>query len=139
MINAALFAETRVRRGLSQRKLAYLAGVNYQVIRRIEAGGDDGNLTLRHLARICEALELDPAQLLTALPTPTMSEIGVDELSIAQARLLRRIQRGDDVRRSLSATERELTLPSLVRRGLVASTHGGPFELSSEAALDLTP
>jgi hypothetical protein len=113
--------------------------VNYQVIRRIEAGGDDGNLTLRHLSRICEALELDPGQLLTALPSPTMSEVSVDELSITQARLLRRIQRGDDVRRSLSANERELTLPSLVRRGLVSSAHGGPFELSSEAALDLTP
>lgn len=139
MINAALLAETRVRRGLSQRKLAYLAGVNYQVIRRIEAGGDDGNLTLRHLARICEAMELAPAELLTALPAPTPSEVSMDELSIAQARLLRRIQRGDDVRRSLSSTERGLTLPSLVHRRLVSSTNGGPFELSSEAVLDMTP
>lgn len=139
MINAALFAETRVRRGLSQRKLAYLAGLNYQVIRRIEAGGDDGNLTLRHLARVCEALQLPPAELLTAVSASTPSEVSGHELSIAQARLLRRIQRGEDVRRSLSATERELTLPSLARRGLVSSNSGSPFRLSGDAAFDLTP
>lgn len=40
-------------------------------------------------------------------------------LDVNQARLLRRIHRGEDVRRKLTRAERELVLPALLRRGLV--------------------
>jgi transcriptional regulator with XRE-family HTH domain len=41
-------------------------------------------------------------------------------LDVNQARLLRRIHRGEDVRRKLTQVERQVTLPSLLRLGLLA-------------------
>ncbi|MCD4532509.1 helix-turn-helix transcriptional regulator [Nocardioides sp. cx-169] len=40
-------------------------------------------------------------------------------MTLNEARLLRRIHRGEDIRRSLSKADRELTLPRLIRTGLV--------------------
>lgn len=140
MINAGLMARLRTERGLSQRRLAFFAGVNFQVIRRIEAGGDDGNLTLRHYARLCEALGIHPRELL--LDESAQVEVLApesSELTIAQARLLRRIHRGEDVRRALSRTERELVLPTLVRRGLVRTEGGRPIKLTKQTLEDLSP
>lgn len=142
MIDASRLAQLRVSRGLSQRKVAHLTGVNYQVIRRIEAGGDDGNLTLRHLGRLAESLGVAPADLLagqSASPAHGDSDPAVSELTIAQARLLRRIHRGEDVRRILTNEERDLVLPSLVHRGLVSVSGGGPYRLTDSATADLTP
>jgi transcriptional regulator with XRE-family HTH domain len=140
VINAGLMAHLRTERGLSQRRLAFFAGVNFQVIRRIESGGDDGNLTLRHYARLCEALGVHPRDLLLeeALVSTTR-EVVDSELTISQARLLRRIHRGEDVRRTLSRTERELVLPSLVRRGLVRVEGGRPIKLTKQTLADLSP
>lgn len=140
MINSDTLTQLRVNRGLSQRKLAHLAGVNFQVIRRIEAGGDDGNLTLRHLARICESLRVSPADLLQTDTVPAPPQPHAEgELSTAQARLLRNIQRGRDVRRTLSVDERAMTLPSLVRLALVTSHRGGRLRLTDVADQDLVP
>ncbi|MFC6238019.1 helix-turn-helix domain-containing protein [Longivirga aurantiaca] len=140
MINAELVARLRTERGLSQRRLAYFTGVNFQVIRRIEAGGDDGNLTLRHLAHMCEALGVHPRDLLAEVTIAgTADEPEASELTTAQARLLRRIQLGEDVRRSLSGPDRELVLPALVRRGLVTVAGGRPIRLTKAANADLTP
>lgn len=140
MINAELVARLRTERGLSQRRLAYFTGVNFQVIRRIEAGGDDGNLTLRHLARMGHALGTPPRDLLgEATSAPTTPEQAPSELTTAQARLLRRIQRGEDVRRTLTANERELVLPSLVRRGTVNVGRRGIITLSPATRGDLAP
>jgi transcriptional regulator with XRE-family HTH domain len=54
-------------------------------------------------------------------------------LDVNQARLLRRIHRGEDVRRSLTRAERTLTLPSLLRLGLVVHTDSG-LQLSPAAS-----
>jgi transcriptional regulator with XRE-family HTH domain len=47
-------------------------------------------------------------------------------LTLAEARLLRRIHRGEDVRRKLSRPDREIILPALQRRGLVVDLGNGP-------------
>jgi len=47
-------------------------------------------------------------------------------LTLAEARLLRRIHRGEDVRRKLTKPDREFILPALQRRGLVADHGDGP-------------
>jgi transcriptional regulator with XRE-family HTH domain len=140
MIDPAALAHARTSRGLSQRKLSALVGLNYQVIRRIEAGGDDGNLTLRDLQRLCDALSIGPAELLeTAVPgqgmalPPASSEA---ELDLGSARLLRRIQLDTDVRRSLSQTERHTLLPALARQRQIR-LDGGRVSLSAAAARNL--
>jgi transcriptional regulator with XRE-family HTH domain len=48
-------------------------------------------------------------------------------LTLAEARLLRRVHRGEDVRRVLSKPDREFILPALQRRGLVVDHGNGPF------------
>jgi transcriptional regulator with XRE-family HTH domain len=55
------------------------------------------------------------------------------QLTLHQARLLRRIHRGEDVRRKLSKVDRELTLPSLIRGGLVELDGTAP-RLSAQVA-----
>jgi transcriptional regulator with XRE-family HTH domain len=47
-------------------------------------------------------------------------------LTLAEARLLRRIHRGEDVRRKLTKPDREFILPALLRRGLVVDHGDGP-------------
>jgi transcriptional regulator with XRE-family HTH domain len=141
MIRGDCLAHARTTRGLSQRKLAHLVGLNYQVIRRIEAGGTAGNLTLGDLGRICRVLEITPSSLLddpaSGVRSTTTVHDGIAELDLAQARLLRRIQRREDVRRSLGRDERELVLPHLVRIGLVSVSRGGPHSISATARQDL--
>lgn len=142
MIDAGRLALLRVSRGLSQRKLAHLVGVNFQVIRRIEAGGDDGNLTLRHLSRLCDTLAVQPIELLsasTATESPADQDHDAGELTVAQARLLRSIDRGEDVRRVLTVQDRELLIPSLVHRGSIKLARAGRIVLSDAAKADLEP
>lgn len=57
-------------------------------------------------------------------------------LSTAEARLLRRIHRGDDVRRSLTQEQRRTILPALLRLGLVEVTDAG-LRLAGPAATAL--
>jgi transcriptional regulator with XRE-family HTH domain len=141
VINPAALAAARTNRGLSQRKVAVLVGINYQQIRRIEAGGDDGNLTIRDFERLCAALQVPPSELLVAPDHQggdlSAGQEGSGDLDAPAARLLRRIQRGEDVRRSLSQTERELLLPALRRRHLVRIPGAAPPALTSTADLDL--
>lgn len=140
MINAIALAETRTLRGLSQRKLATMAGLNYQVIRRLEAGGDDGRLTIREFERICVALEAAPANLLSPSVDPTTYAPSVpaqQELDLGQARLLRRIQTTPEVSRSLSGLDRQTVLPTLLKAGLVRKPSGAGLRLSSTAADNL--
>ena len=49
--------------GMSQAELAELLGTRQPAIAKIEAGG--ANLTLRRVARIAHALDIDPAALVT--------------------------------------------------------------------------
>jgi transcriptional regulator with XRE-family HTH domain len=65
------------------------------------------------LARHADEVWLVP---LTPTRQPTAPE---RPLSISEARLLRRIHRGEDVRRSLSDPDRQFILPALLRRRLV--------------------
>lgn len=128
MINAISLAHLRSERGLSQRKLAGLVGLNYQVIRRLELGGDDGNVTLRDLAKICEVLAIEPAQLLTsASPAPSTALSPLEapmELDLGQARLLRKIQTTAEAARYLGPSDRQAVLPTLLKSGLVQAAHG---------------
>ncbi len=139
MINAAALAHTRTARGLSQRRLARLTGLNYQIIRRLELGGDDGNLTLRELAQICTTLQVEPAALLSQ-PVPNAPPTGIAstslELDLSQARLLRRVQASAHATRSLTSLERQTVLPSLLKCGLVR-TANGLMQLSTSAQTDL--
>lgn len=141
MINAIALSQTRTARGLSVRKLGRLSGLSYQLIRRIEAGGDDGNLTLREFERLCTVLDADPADLLNTRMARTSEPVpirGPEELDLGQAALLRRLQRGQDIRRHLSTNDRETVLPGLVRQGLVRSGSGGLLHLSVDTARDLS-
>ncbi len=55
----------RTRKGLSQRRLADLAGVRIRLIRRIEAGEQQASdISARNLIRLADALEVDPRILL---------------------------------------------------------------------------
>jgi len=146
MINHITLSQRRTSLGLSQRKFALMVGLNYQAIRRLEAGGDDGNLRLRDLDKICTVLGIRPTELLrnTLVAATRDTRRGADaaapqcaELDLSQARLLRRIQAGIDTRRVLSQAERELVLPSLIRLRLVVVSTGGTLMLSSTATEDL--
>lgn len=55
-------------------------------------------------------------------------------LTLAEARLLRRIHRGEDVRRKLTRPDREFILPALQRRGLVVDHGNGPVSAPHVAA-----
>ncbi|SFK51160.1 hypothetical protein [Geodermatophilus ruber] len=55
-------------------------------------------------------------------------------LTLAEARLLRRIHRGEDVRRVLSGPDRQFVLPALLRRGLVVDHGAGPVVTPHVAA-----
>jgi transcriptional regulator with XRE-family HTH domain len=55
-------------------------------------------------------------------------------LTLAEARLLRRIHRGEDVRRKLTWPDREFILPALQRRGLVVDHGNGPVPAPHVAA-----
>jgi transcriptional regulator with XRE-family HTH domain len=55
-------------------------------------------------------------------------------LTLAEARLLRRIHRGEDVRRKLSKPDRAFVLPALQRRSLVVDHGDGPVVTPHVAA-----
>ncbi|WP_141014467.1 helix-turn-helix domain-containing protein [Nocardioides sambongensis] len=79
------------------------------------------------LARHGETLRLNPLNVHPpATATPAASAHPTGPMNVNQARLLRRIQRGEDVRRSLSKTDREITLPNLARTGLVDTSQTIP-------------
>lgn len=72
------------------------------------------------VARHGDELRITPADLHTTPDAYTRP------MTVNEARLLRRVHRGTDVRRSLSKADRELTLPALTRRGLVDATAAIP-------------
>lgn len=125
MISPRALSEARIYAGLSQRELARRVGLGYQTIRRIELGAFSGNLTLKNLGDIAEKLRVAPVSLLE-MHTPAPREVvyDTDELTVAEARLLRGLQTGRRSTRSLSRAERELHLPRLHRAGLLAAAEG---------------
>jgi transcriptional regulator with XRE-family HTH domain len=119
--------------GISQRQLATHAGVSYQTIRRLEAGGNAGTLPLTVIQHI-DALLAAPPQ---PISPPTAAEPG--SMDTNQATLLRRIDRGEDIRRHLTRTDRTLTLPSLINAGHVHLDHTGRPRLTPRAHSSLHP
>jgi transcriptional regulator with XRE-family HTH domain len=133
----AHLARLRASAGKSQRSLAKACGVSYNVIRRLEAGGTANNVTIGQLDRIATELSCSLADLLEPSNEIQATE-SRRELSIAEARLLRRIHRGDNVSNTLSHPERQFHLPALIRTGLISMVNGRP-ELSSAVRLSLDP
>ena len=126
MINAETVLAQRTQRRLSQRQLAKHAGVRYMTISRMENGSDTSDLPPSVLGRLAAVLGLEPAALLR----PSRSAAGrfgcaaapdLDEAALNHnaACILRKIHRGDDIRKTMSRADRELTLPALVNAGLV--------------------
>jgi len=80
----------------------------------------------------------DEVWLVPHVPTPD-AVAAARPLNLAEARLLRRIHRGEDVRRKLSKPDREFILPALQRRGLVVDHGDDPVPAPHvTASLDLT-
>lgn len=144
MIDIQLLITKRTECGLSQRQLAKHAGVNRETIRRLEHGADPSQLPLGVVLRIAETLRTPLASLLidsftsTAPGECTDSTADLGQLDHDAARLLRRICRGEDVRRTLSHVERTLVLPNLLNRRLVLATPNG-LELTPEVSHLLAP
>lgn len=140
MINPDTLRYHRTLAAHSQRSLAKSVGLSPLGIKRIEDGADASRLPLAVIVRITEALNLTIDQLLTSptsspdAPEQPLSDPGA--LTYQQARLLRRIQRGQNVTRSLTKADRELTLPFLMRMGLVTTTATG-LELTEPAGSSL--
>lgn len=132
MIDGDVLLARRTDRGLSQRQLGKLVGVNGMTIHRIEHGSDSSELPLAVLGRLADALDVDAGALLlgrrdagSAAAAPPPSDLDLTPLDRNAARLLRRIHRGDDIRRTMSGADREITLPALINRGLVKMTPTG--------------
>jgi transcriptional regulator with XRE-family HTH domain len=68
----------------------------------------------------------DEVWLVPVVPTPD-TLAAARPLTLAEARLLRRIHRGEDVRRKLTRPDREFILPALQRRGVVVDEGDGPI------------
>jgi len=143
VINSGKLRELRILAGLSQRGLCKLAGIGPLGIKRIEDGADASRLPLQVVARIATALGVEITDLLSDLscdPVPAANNAipAADGLDLNQARLLRRIHRREDVGRRLTKVDQEMTLPSLMRAGLVHH-EGGELAVGAAVrrALDL--
>jgi len=60
--------QRRQERGLSQEGLADLAGLHWTFVGQVERGRR--NLTLHNIIKLAAALEVDPGELISALPIP---------------------------------------------------------------------
>lgn len=133
MIDSGRLRELRTLAGLSQRRLSKLAGIGPVGIKRLEDGASGSRLPLQVVGRIAAALDVEIGDLIAApgrsnavAIAPSAAVGSVEILDVNQARLLRRIHLGDDVRRRLRKVDRELTLPNLLRDGLVGLDRGIP-------------
>lgn len=63
---ASRLREIREQRGLTQEEVAHSAGMAPRHIQKIEAG--EVNVTLRTIARLCRALQVEAAELLEQPP-----------------------------------------------------------------------
>lgn len=111
--------EQRILAGLSQRQLAKRAGVSYQTIRRLEHGGDAGELTLRTVTRLLTALELRIESLLEGTGLPVTTGTTSTRLDIGEARLLKKLATKPRALSTLTKIERELVLPRLLRAEVI--------------------
>lgn len=70
--------EWRKAKGLSQRELGALVGVEGATISRLESG--HRRLTVDWLSRIAEALNCDPAEIVLGSPRPDLEEDGLERV-----------------------------------------------------------
>lgn len=124
-ITLSNLARLRTVAARSQRSLAKSCGISFNVIRRLEAGGTAEHVTLGQLHRIATALNCHPMDLVEKTSQDHEAPY-TDELTIREARLLRRIHRGDQITRNLSNTDRQFILPALIKGGLVRMINGHP-------------
>jgi transcriptional regulator with XRE-family HTH domain len=88
-------------------------------------------------AGVAVARHHDEVWMVPVVPTPD-AVAAARPLNLAEARLLRRIHRGEDVRRKLSKPDREFVLPALLRRRLVVDDGDGPV-LTGHVVSSLEP
>jgi transcriptional regulator with XRE-family HTH domain len=148
VINAEIVLARRTQCGLSQRQLAKRTGVSCMTIWRMENGSDTSDLPLSVLGRLADTLNVEPGALLRSSKSATCAPSTAtcadsQRLSEAQlghdaARLLRKIHRGDDIRRTMSQADRVLILPSMVNSGLVSISSAGAT-VSDVVAASLRP
>jgi len=144
VIDSNKLRKLRMLAGLSQRQLCKLAGIGPLGVKRIEDGADASRLPLHVVGRIAAALGVQIADLIdnpargAALPDVTTSAASTTDvgLDLNQARLLRRLHRGENIQHSLTRADRELTLPNLIRSGVVV-LHAGQPSLSALVKLDI--
>lgn len=138
MINPSTLRHHRTLAGLSQRGLAKAAGLGPLGIKRIEDGAGAGRLPLAVVGRIANAVGVTIDQLLDEAPAPARDAVRPDPspLTYHQAKLLRRLQRGEDITRRLTRADRELTVPSMLKAGL-AHTSATRIRCSDEVAASL--
>jgi transcriptional regulator with XRE-family HTH domain len=130
--------QIRTLAGRSQRGLAKSAGVSYQTIRRIELGGDAGDLPLRVLDAIATILGTTLPELLSETHPNIATPDSKGRVNLAHARLLRDIATNPRAAATMSKTQRELILPQLIRSGLVVVVGGLP-QLNARAIISLQP
>jgi transcriptional regulator with XRE-family HTH domain len=137
VINPNTLRHHRILAGLSQRGLAKTAGLGPLGIKRIEDGADAGRLPLAVALRIAEALNITLQELLDAPPAPATGPVpDPAPLDYNQAKLLRRLQRGEDITRHLTRADRELTIPFMLSAAMVCTTTGR-VRYSKEVATSL--
>jgi transcriptional regulator with XRE-family HTH domain len=124
--------------GRSQRGLAKSVGVSYQTIRRIELGGDAGDVPLRVLDAIATALRTTMPELLSDTHAKIATLPTKGRVNLAHVRLLRDIATNPRAGATMSQTQRELILPQLIRSGLVVVARGLP-QLNTRATKSLLP
>ena len=130
--------QIRTLAGRSQRGLAKSAGVSYQTIRRIELGGDAGDLPLRVLDGIATILGTTLPELLSGANPSVAVPATKGRVNLAHARLLRDIATNPRAAATMSKTQRELILPQLIRSGLVVVAGGLP-QLNARTIKSLLP
>ena len=142
MINPDTLRRHRTLAGLSQRTLAKNAGLGPLGIKRLEDGADASRLPLAVIVRIADALDVTIQQLLDTHTAATASSVDSlpqpEPLNYHQAKLLRRLHRGEDITHRLTSADRELTLPSMLRSGIIDITAmGARCSTSTDRALEL--
>jgi transcriptional regulator with XRE-family HTH domain len=142
VINPTTLRHHRTLAGLSQRGLAKAAGLGPLGIKRIEDGADAGRLPLAVVGRMADAVGVTIDQLLDQPPAPAGGTSGTtlpnpEPLTYNQAKLLRRLHRGEDITRRMTRADRELTLPSMMRQGVIDVAEATLCIRSVDRSLDL--
>ena len=116
----------RTMAGISQRSLARTIGVSFQTIRRIEQGGNAGQLPFEVVCAAATALNTTVPELMSSNPSMARDMSPYEELTYPEARLLYRLTQSPGPVRTISRQDREITLPKLLAKGHVILINGQP-------------